>query len=222
MTSPLLNLGYTFPDIGELTAYGYWLDYTEPRVSGPFAFSFSSQTYGLRFNGTARLKTNLNALYTVEYASQADFKKNPRDYRANYYHLVGGLMIPEAGAGFSEITGKIGWEHLGSDNGVALQTPLGTNHAFQGWADQFLVIPPAGVVDLYGLLGAKILGIQMLAVYHRFDSAAGDIHYGSEIDLLVSKKFGEHYTLLAAYADYSAREYRTDTRKFWIQAVVAF
>jgi len=222
MTSPILNLGYTFPEIGRLTAYGYWLDYTDAKNSGPFPFAFSTQTYGIRFNGSTRLKRNLKALYTAEFASQADFQNNPKNYRANYYNFIGGLKVTNTGAAFSDIIGKIGWEYLGSNNGVGLQTPLGTNHAFQGWTDQFLVSPPAGVVDLYGVLGAKILGIELLAVYHQFDSAVGGTDYGSEIDLKISMTFAKHYTFSAVYADYSAKEFKTDTRKFWLLAVVDF
>ncbi len=222
MTSPILNLGYTFPEIGRLTAYGYWLDYTDAKDSGPFPFAFSTQTYGIRFNGSMPVQDNLNAFYTGEYAYQADFKKNPRSYHTNYFHLIGGVKIPDAGAGFSDITGKLGWEHLGSSKGVGLQTPLGTNHAFQGWADQFVVTPPTGVVDLYGALGAKFYSVEMLAVYHQFDAAEGGADYGQEIDAFISKKFGKHYTILAAYAQYFANEYKTDTKKIWIQAVINF
>ena len=141
---------------------------------------------------------NLNLLYTAEYAYQADYKNNPRDYNANYFHFIGGIKIPKVGAGFSDITAKIGWEYLGSDNGVGLQTPRGTNHAFQGWADQFLVTPPDGAVDLYGALGTTLWGVNLLGVYHRFDAAEGSADYGHEIDAQITKTFGEHYSLLAA------------------------
>ena len=29
-------------------------------------------------------------------------------------------------------------------------TPLGTNHAFQGWADLFLITPADGIRDVFG------------------------------------------------------------------------
>ena len=222
MTSPFLNLGYTFPEIGKLSAYGYWLDYDDDHNSGPFPFAFSTQTYGTRFNGSTSVGKNLNLLYTAEYAYQADYKDNPVDYNANYFHFLGGIKIPQAGAGFSDITATIGWEYLGSDNGVGLQTPLGTNHAFQGWADQFLTTPPDGVVDLYGALGATLWGVNLLGVYHQFDAAKGSTDYGHEIDAQITKKFGEHYSLLAAYANYFANDFKTDTRKFWLQAVINF
>ena len=222
MASPLLNLGYTFPGIGKLSAYGYWLDYDDDRNSGPFSFAFSTQTYGIRFNGSTSVVENLNLFYTAEYAYQADYKNNPGNYNANYFHFIGGIKIPKAGAGFSDITAKTGWEYLGSDNGIGLQTPLGTNHAFLGWADQFLVTPPDGVGDLYGALGATVWGVNLLGVYHQFDAAEGSEDYGHEIDAQVTKKFGEHYSLMAKYANYFANDFKTDTWKFWLQAVISF
>ena len=221
-TSPLLNLGYTFSDIGKLTAYGYWLDYSDADNSGPFPFAFSTQTYGVRFNGARSVAENFQILYTAEYAYQADFKDNSKNYEANYFHFIVGFRIPEAGDFFSDITAKIGWEYLGSDNGVGLQTPLGTNHAFQGWADQFLVTPPGGVKDLYGDLSAKISGVKLQVVYHQFDATEGGDDYGHEIDALISRTFADHYTLALIYANYFARDFKTDTKKFWAQLAIAF
>ncbi len=85
MQSPLLNLGYNFPGIGKLTAYGYWLDYDDPHDSGPFAYAFSTRTYGIRFKGSASLFEDLSLFYTAEYAYQTDYKDNPASYGANYY-----------------------------------------------------------------------------------------------------------------------------------------
>jgi len=41
-------------------------------------------------------------------------------------------------------------------------------------------------------------------------------------DLLVSKKFGKHYVLLAKYAYYDADQFSTDTQKLWLQAEANF
>jgi Alginate export len=222
MRSPILNLSYDVLDYGKATAYGYWLGYSSNFNSGPFPFAFSTQTYGLRFDGSTGIIDNLKALYTAEYAYQKDYDKNPRSYHANYFHLMGGFRIPEVGAGFSNIIGKVDWEYLGSKNNVAFQTPLGTNHAFQGWADQFLVTPPQGVRDLYGTLGVMFYGVKMAAIYHQFDSAVGGRDYGHEIDAVISKKLSKHYTLQGKYAQYYARDFKTDTQKFWLSLIVGF
>lgn len=217
MSSPILNLSSSVPDIGTLTGYGYWLDF-----SNRSRLRLSSQTYGIRFNGTATVIDNLKALYTAEYAKQFDYQKNPLSFNADYYHAIAGFNVPALGWGLSNLTAKVGWEQLGSNKGVAFQTPLGTNHAFQGWADQFLVTPATGIQDLYGSLSANLRGVKMTVVYHQFDSAVGTIDYGHEIDALIVKKFGEHYKILAKYAQYYARNFKTDTQKFWLAIGISF
>lgn len=43
-----------------------------------------------------------------------------------------------------------------------------------------------------------------------------------EWDFMATKKFGQHYMLLAKYAYYDADQYNTDTHKIWLQANVNF
>ncbi len=223
MQSPLLNLSYTFKDIGTLTGYGYWLDYDDPDDSGPFPFAFSTQTYGLRFNGkTALLYDNFNLLYTAEYASQSDYQDNESDYTADYFHVIGGVLFPNNDSLITNITFKVAYELLGSDNGVSFKTPLGTNHAFNGWADKFLTVPPDGLEDFYINLGATIAGIKLDLIYHDYQADSGGNDFGSEFNAALSKNFGKHYTILAKYADYNADDFQTDTEKFWLQFMVAF
>ena len=222
MQSPLLNLKYTFQDIGSLTGYGYWLDYNDPDDSGPFPFAFSTQTIGLRFNGSTAVTDNLKLLYTAEYAGQSDYQDNPEDYTADYYHFIGGLLAPNSGSMLTNISGKFAYEVLGSDNGVSFKTPLGTNHGFNGWADQFLTVPPDGLRDLYGILSSTIAGVKVDLIYHDFQADEGGSDYGTEFDAMLTKKFASHYTLQAKYANYNADEYKTDTQKFWLQFTVAF
>ncbi|WP_136799874.1 alginate export family protein [Desulfosediminicola ganghwensis] len=223
MLSPLLNLAYVFEDIGTLTGYGYLLDYDDPDDSGPFEYAFSTQTYGLRFNGSRAVREeSLALLYTAEYAYQSDYQDNPEDYSADYFHFIGGLSAPNSDSFLTNISGKIGYELLGSDSGVSLKTPLGTNHGFNGWADQFLTVPPEGLQDFYGMLGATIAGIKVDLIYHDFESDAGSSDYGSEFDAMLTKKFGKNYTLLAKYANYDADEFKADVEKFWIQFTVAY
>lgn len=223
MQSPLLNLTYTFKDIGSLTGYGYWLDYDDPDDSGPFEYAFSTQTYGLRFDGKTGVGADdLKVLYTAEYASQSDYQDNPEDYSADYYHFTGGLLAPNSGSMLTNLTGKVGYEVLGADSGVSFKTPLGTNHAFNGWADMFLTAPPEGLRDLYGSLSVSIAGVKVDLIYHDFEADVGDSDYGNEFDVMLTKKFGSHYILQAAYANYDADEYKTDTEKFWLQFTVAY
>ena len=220
--APLLNISYNFEDYGKLTAYGYWLGFTTVFNSGPGGFGYSTQTYGLRFNGGTKVVDNLKALYTAEYAFQMDYDKNPRKYTVHYFDVMGGLKVPEIGLGFSDFVTKIGWSQHGSSGGSAFQTPLGTNHAFQGWADKFLVIPAGGIQDLNAEVGFKFHGVRMAAIYHHFQSAVGGVEYGNEIDAVIARKFGKHYTVLGKYAQYYAKNFATDTQKFWLMVEAKF
>jgi hypothetical protein len=222
MKSPLLNMKYTFPGLGSLGGYGYWLDYDDPKNSGSSPYTLSTQTVGLRFNGSAMAADNLKLLYTAEYANQSDYQENPNDFTAEYYHFIGGFSAPNKDSLLTNIGAKIAYEVQTEDNGVSFQTPLGTNHAFGGMADLFLTTPDAGLRDLYGIASASVAGVKIDFVYHDFQADAGGINYGTEFDAKLSKKFSKHYSLFAAYANYSADEYKADTQKFWLQLTMSY
>ena len=213
MTSPLLNVSYSGLDFGKLTAYGYWLDYDDQADSGGFAKS--TQTYGIRFEGSQPIVKDLKAHYTTEYAFQKDYKHNPKNFETDYMHLSAGVTA-------FVMTGKVGVEYLTSDNGVGFSTPLATLHAYQGWADQFLATPGDGIQDVYGSFTVKLMGAKFMAVYHDFDDDSGSIDHGEEIDFLIVKKFGKHYKIAAKYANYNAKNHNKDTQKVWIQANIDF
>ena len=185
-------------------------------LNHPAVYGLSSQTFGVRFDGKAKISDTMSALYEAEYASQSDYKDSPLDFTADYYHIAGGVS---AGG----ITAKVGYEVLGSDNGTAsFQTPLATLHKFNGWADKFLGNPANGLEDFYvsGFykLGGDSMfkGLTLGAVYHDFKADFGGAEYGSEIDLLAKMKFGKNYYGSLKYADYNADTHASDTRKIWV------
>lgn len=206
----VMNGKYTGLDLGDITAYGLFIDLNDMPVYG-----LSSQTLGLRFDGKYQMgDSNVKMLYEAELATQSDYKDNPLNYTATYYHISGGLST-------NGFTGKIGYEALGSDNGIAsFKTPLATLHKFNGWADKFLNTPNGGLEDFYGSLSYKfggdsaLKGLRFDAVYHDFSADIGG-DYGSEIDFQVSKKFGKYYYAGLKYADYNAKGLSTDTQKLW-------
>lgn len=195
--------------------FAYLLDYEES-----YFVANSSQTYGGYLATAVPLggKTKLNL--RASYARQSDYKSNPFDYAADYWSFEGGSTL----AGFNVAAG---WEQLGSDKGRAVQTPMATLHKFNGWADLFLTTPAAGLEDAYLTVSRKFDGVKMLPglnaniTYHQFDSADGDIEYGTEWDASVGFKLGKVGVLLK-YADYNAKDFATDTRKLWLQAEWAF
>jgi hypothetical protein len=89
-------------------------------------------------------------LYTGEYAKQNDYAGG--DARIDAYYLRLGV-----GGQLGDFALRVDRELLSSNDGLyAFQTPLGTNHLFQGWADQFLTTPRQGIRDTFLSASAKI------------------------------------------------------------------
>lgn len=205
----VINVTYSGFEFGKLTAYAYLIDLNDAPV-----FGLSSSTVGARFEGNRPVSENLKLAYKIEYASQSDYKDNPNNYKADYW----AASLSASSSGF---TGQIGYELLGSDNGVAFQTPLATLHKFNGWADKFLSTPGNGLEDLYASVAYKVPGDTGLGgtlfkvIYHDFSSDAGNSSFGSEWDVLVSKKVSKHITASVKAALYNANGFATDTDKIW-------
>ncbi len=122
----------------------------------------------------------------------------------------------------------IGFESLGTDssNGESFRTPLATLHAMNGWADQFLTTPAAGLEDLYATVKLKLGGWSLTGVYHEFSSEVGGFDYGDEFDVSAGVKLGERYGLLLKGAffshDSSSPLEKVDTNKFWVMLTASY
>ena len=199
----LINASYK-TSVGTLTGYGYLLEVDNNTDN-------ALDTFGISFAGSTKAG-DTKVLYSAEYASQTS-KSAVADFDVDYLNL-------EAGAVFSGITAKVGYEVLGSDNGAfGFSTPLATLHKFNGWSDQFLGTPSQGLVDTNFMLAGKVLGGGWTAVYHKFDAdeASESVDdFGSELNLSYVKKYAKYYTAGIKYAAYSAGDIKTDTDKVWI------
>jgi hypothetical protein len=219
MTSPFVNLNYKVGDYGYAVAYAYFLDYDNPAK-----YTKSSQSYGLRFDGAKQLNEKLGLVYTAEWSTQANYRNNPNNYQVDRFLLNGGFSLfglTVSGA-MEQLNGA---GALGKTNALgnnSFQTPLGTNHVFQGWADVFLTTPSAGIRDVYTTISSQVVGTNMAFVYHDFMDDTGKAHYGDEYDFIVTRKFGPHYQLLAKYAYYNADTFFTNTQKIWVQGDISF
>ena len=172
-------------------------------------------TYGLRANGKFAASDDLSILYTAEYAKQKTDDANK--FETDYLNL-------EAGVNMSGITAKLGYETLGSDDGNTMfKTPLATKHKFNGWADIFAGEKGNnGLVDTSLTLSTKNFGPKIAVIYHQFDADEGNADLGSEIDVLVAKKFSDNYTGLIKVADYSKGDSGNDVTKIWVQLAAKF
>ncbi len=190
--SHLFNLRWNNTALGTLSAFAYLVSLDE-------AASLSSATYGLRLSGNRAIGSQDHRLdYVLSVATQSDYKANFNEFRVYHVNASATYALPMLQMG-------VAYELLGSDNGIALQTPLATLHAFNGWADVFLTTPAAGLQDFSLSLSTRIpvgTGLTAKAIYHEFRSHAGSLNYGSEIDLLLSYRFTRSFSTTVKYADF--------------------
>lgn len=198
-------------DLGELCVFWYGLAFDNAPAS-------SSATAGVLWNGAAPLGGGWKMPWTMSFATQQDHGDNPANYTAGYRQL-------ELGLARGPVTVRIGQELLDGDavrTDARFQTPLSTLHAFQGWADKFLVTPPLGIDDRYVMLEANWAGFAWQLHRHEFRAEAADRRYGDEWDASVVRKLGQRWELLGKYADYESRGFGTDTRKLWFMVTGSF
>lgn len=197
----LINIQYSGFQYAKLEPYAYLLDF-----DSKFSARLSTATYGLRVQGVYDLIGHASKLlYTAEYARQQDYRSNPKDIDVGYYLAEAGLTKLLMSPLVEAVTLKLSYEVLESDgHGNSFQTPLGTNHAFQGWADRFLTTPADGIQDLYGTVVVKGGPTQLMLSYHDFAANRHDYDYGGEWNVQLTRLFHEHYTVGVKYAAYAA------------------
>ena len=196
---------------GTVTAYGYLLETDVQTLD----------TLGFRLSGSSEL-ANTEISYQLEYANQ-ESSKNLAKFEAHYSLVEIGAEL------FGGITAKLGYEKLGSDNGLyGFSTPLATLHIMNGWSDSFLTTPNGGLIDNYLSIGTKLFNSNLALVYHDFEAsdsvtAADDL--GWEWNLQWVLPITENYTLGLKYAAYAAGDSlntQVDTDKLWAWFKLSF
>ena len=154
--------------------------------------------------------------WTLEAARQRDHAGNPLRFSHEYW-------LAEPTLTLRGITARAGWEHLRGNGSHALQTPLASLHAFNGWADKFAVTPAQGLEDRYLGAGGK-LGrgpwvdrLSWTLAWHDFRAARGGADYGHEWNASLGTSFGHGWSGLVKLADYRSEGFARDTQKLWLQ-----
>ncbi len=199
----------------KLSAFAYLLDFEEG--SGT-----DSATYGARLEGKTAISENAKLLYHVALATQKEYEDSN--------DIGGDYSLVELGVNLGPAVLKVGQETLGGDGDSSFQTPLGTVHLYNGWADMFIGplggTPVNGLVDQYISVSGKALGMKLAAIYHDYTSDKASDDYGSEYNLLAAKKFNKTYSAGIKYASYDAGDDLTtrlvDTNKLWIWGEAKF
>ncbi|MDR2219628.1 MAG: hypothetical protein LBE24_03505, partial [Methylobacillus sp.] len=184
-------------------------------------------------DGAHGINDDWKVLYTAEYAKQDDYKDGLSKIDAHYLKFGGGAQYQ---SWYARIDHEVLSSNRGRDGSLyAFQTPLGTNHLFQGWADLLVVTPNEGIKDTFLSFGGKVQGIQLLGEYHWIKSdkdfttpagpGTGD-RYGKELNLSVAYTWNKWMGKLE-YADFqeddkynAARKF--DTEKIWATVMYTF
>lgn len=202
--APLARLAWTLPN-GSLVGYGYWIeDEDVPQAS--------TRSLGLRWDAHWPLGGGWRAGLALERAQQTAWADASGGSTA--YALV------EPRLEHGPFTFRAGWERLGAGRGRAFQTPLGSLHGFNGWADQFGTTPPGGLEDRWLSMQANrpLLGraAQWQVRFHDFRSEAG-LDYGREWNAALTLTPAPGWSTMLKYADYQAEGFSRDVRKLWFQ-----
>jgi len=212
----LLHAKYKVMDALTLTGYGYMIGSVH-------------NTFGLAATGKIAA-SGMGFKYRAEYATQNDptletQNQGKPNVDADYFNLKLGMKMSSllAGVQYELLSGS-----NGTDNKTAFSTPLATLHAQNGWADEFLGTPTAGLVDVNVMLGykTKTFGVAK-AIYHDFSSDEKSINYGTEFDLLYKRGIPnvKHLTGLVKAAIYrggdsvaegNTTKLATNKNVFWV------
>ena len=218
INEPLVNVRWTWKPGNALIGYGYFQDQANTGQITGFRDN-SNRIVGVRGDGAYPLSGQWKLLYTAEYADQQSYSGGDARIDASYYHAGGGGQ-------WGDFYLRVDQEKLGSNDGLyAFQTPLGTNHLFQGWGDQFLTTPRQGLRDTYVTGGAKVWKIGLYTELHRFRADFGGIDFGHEIDVGATWPIAQSLTAKLEYADYQAGDTasaKTDLRKVWVTLVYQY
>ena len=207
--SYIMNFSHPLP-LGKISVFHYALDLeTGPPIAR--VNILSNATTGMRWHGR-RHWGDYGINWEAAYARQKDYGDNPNSYSADYSNLSLGIE-------FNDFTLSGAREILGSDDGVSVQTPLGSLHGFQGVTDRFFRTPGDGLKDYeVGLdydLGrwGDVEKIKFGVGHHWFRSDRNSRAYGTEFNVNLNMRFKD-VDLLLEYGDYSSDALSSDTGLF--------
>lgn len=147
----------------------------------------------------------------LDYAKQTDGANNSVNFNANYWRVEGAFETSKV----DFILGREVLQGSSHKSGAAFRTPLATLHAFNGWSDQFLSTPDAGLEDTYiGMIGGQNK-ISWCLRYHDFDAESTNLDYGHEFDASISYQFTHKISARLKFAHYKADNFSSDSKHLW-------
>ena len=211
--SYLLNAGYSVNEALKFTTFDYMLKFstaaTAPTPADATNAKASSVSIaGLRAYGSEWV-SSFKLGYILQTAQEKNAGFNPNHFTLNEY-------MAEVNATYDIYTAKVNYESLGGNGTVGFVTPIGTTHAFQGWADVFSASGGNktlvnGIDDLsYGLTIAGhtkpwapwIMNPTVTIIYHDLSTARLNTDVGKEWDAMVTAGITKNLSITLKYADF--------------------
>jgi hypothetical protein len=205
--STLLHARWERFTAAQLGSYAYFFELDNGAGAGA-----SNRTLGAQLSGSTELGAERKLGYHAEYALQSDAGRSPLDYRTHYFR---GEIWGRAGT----LSAALGCEVLAADGGVGFQTPVGSLHRWNGWADVFLTTPASGLVDRYVSLEIPLPGgLRASLAHHEFGSQRGSGDLGRELDAMLSRELPWGLTGALKYARFRSESGAlADLRRFSVQ-----
>lgn len=197
--SHLARLEWNEWDYTRVVAYGYRIDNRDmPSVSS----NTLGASYSLNYKQDA-----IKYRVQIEAARQNRFELDVEGLA--YYALDLGV-----GVGTYEFSGR--YEMLDAKEGAAFVTPLGSNHDFEGWADEIENTPATGVRDFSLALLWRASPLRIETAYHFFSQAQGDADIGREWDLDFVYKPARKHAISLRFAQFEPDDDSHSVRKVFL------
>jgi len=209
-----------------LEGYAFLLDLSSPGYAVLPAQQLatarlSTATIGGRGDYGLPLADGVAAKISGEFAHQSEYANNPLSVSLNYW-------LGEGSVTWQGLTGLAGYEVLEGNGTIGFATPLATLHAFNGWADMFLVTPTNGLKDLYMKAAYTVLAdfvaakaLNLAVVWHDYRTDTRNQGIGNEWDLQAELVMDASLSFMAKYARYegagTAFGGSPDKSVFWLQ-----
>jgi hypothetical protein len=223
--SHLLNLNYAISEPLKLQAFYYDLDFGgtgKTAANLTAARNASTATTGGRVSGKVWAGL-IGVSYGLTFAQQKDTGANP-------VKVDLGFSSAELIGAFDIYTVRLGYE-VAEGNGVRnFVAPLGTAHAFQGWADAFEINTPTslpnGVEDLNLTVNLRprwrkdhFFNMDFTFRYHDFQTQRTGVDIGTEFDAQFTVSFTPQLSMIAKAASFDGTDLPgsfADRTKVWV------
>lgn len=169
----------------------------------------SSLTTGLDYLGNIVPADQQQLQLHVAYATQTDNSDSVSDFSEDYSRIDVLWKI-------KKLSFEAGYELLSGDGTTALQTPLATLHAFNGFADIFLSTPVNGLNDIWFGGGYVLPKGAINLQYHQYSSDVQNIDYGDEVNVNYTYNLSSRLVANVKLAQYNRDQFAQDTQKIWL------